>query len=196
MKVCIQCLFICYVVIFIASSVAALMIPLSTKELTDKSELVIRGKVEDVRGIWSKQKDVIVTQVTISIDKIYKGVCDEEKVIIEFDGGEVDGVGFGVSDSAKFNQGEEVLVFLKPAESKVKGMVFNIVGDAQGKYDIDENDIAHKDGFSVFIDKEEDTTIIDNDLPVDSLLRKMGYEPGHAFIWIDRREKGGKENKE
>ena len=189
MKIYIHCLLICCVVIFITSPVTALMIPLSTEELTDQSELVIRVTVEDIQGKWSKKKDVIVTQVSIIIDKIYKGTLDEEKVIVEFDGGEVDGVGFGVSDTAQFTKGEEVLVFLKSGLSKVDGFVYNLIGAAQGKYIIDEEGIAKKEGFSVFIAKEEDKTLIDNNISVDTLIKKISGDDGHAFIWIDRSKK-------
>ncbi len=195
MKAILLIAYVIIIVFLITSPSLALMIPLSTEELADKSEVVIKGKVDDVQGKWSRDKNLIVTQVSVIIDKIYKGKLDEEKVVVEFDGGEVDGVGFGVSDSARFNKGEEVLLFLKPAQSKVKGMIYNLIGSAQGKYSIDENGIAHKEGFSVFIEKDEDKSIIDNDVPLDSLLRKMGYEPGHAFIWIDRGKKGKKKNK-
>ena len=65
MKIGIHCLLIYCVVMFMISPVAALMIPLSTEELTDQSELIIRGKVEDIQAKWSKSKDVIVTQVSI-----------------------------------------------------------------------------------------------------------------------------------
>jgi hypothetical protein len=180
----------------------SVMLPLSTEELLKQSDVVIRGKVIKTIGVWTKDKNAIVTHVYINVIDILRGKLAENTIvdtaeisdgianpviIVEHLGGEVDGIGMGMSESPRFQVDEEVVLFLKSAESLVEGTIYIVIGDAQGKYTIDANGIAHKEGFSVLIENEEDKNIIDNDIPASTLLEKIGA--GHAFIYIDRRKK-------
>lgn len=126
------------------------MLPLSTIELTERSEIVLTGSVNNVESHWAKDKSAIVSWALITIEDIIKGSFSEKKLIVEYDGGEIDGVGFGTSDAAHFAQGEQVLLFLKSGKSKKDGsIVFNLTGMAQGKYTVDSNGICKKSGFAV-----------------------------------------------
>jgi hypothetical protein len=140
----------------------------------------------------------------IIVDQVLKGDFKdkEKKVLVEYEGGEVDGIGMGASDVPQLEEGEEVILFLKSGKSRVAGNVQNVVGAAQGKYSIGEDGIARKGGFSVvgpnfgkekegIEPKKEIKDIIDNDIPADKLIKKIKKivkettsEPGHIYVFM------------
>jgi hypothetical protein len=122
--------------------------------------------------------------------EITPGILSKDFVTVEFDGGKIDDLDFSVSDMPEFNKGEEVIVFLKIAESSIKDKIYKLVGSAQGKYIIDTDGIVKKENFSVLLEKEEDQALIDNHIPVEELVEKIDDNRG-AFIHVDRSKKEG-----
>ncbi|HJP19120.1 MAG TPA: hypothetical protein QF468_10750 [Nitrospinota bacterium] len=143
--------FLCALVaVLFSTPAAAVMKSLSTIDLTEGSEIVLTGSVNSVESHWAKNKSAIVSRASITIEEIIKGSYSESKLTVEYDGREIDGVGFGVSDAVHFVQGEKVFLFLKSGMSKKDGsLIFNLIGSAQGKYAIDNNGICKKSGFAV-----------------------------------------------
>lgn len=168
--------FICLLMmILFASASSALMVSLSTKDLTMGSEMVIMGEVETVESLWSDDKEFIFTRSTVFVDEIIKGVYLRKNIIVEYLGGEVGDIGMGVSDSPQLTEGEEVILFLNSSPSmKIRYFkpVYKIFGAAQGKYTVDYDGIAHKSGFSILRSDEADNNI-DNNIPVDELIDKI-----------------------
>lgn len=154
---------------FLPSQSLAIMKGLSTEELTKASEIVVIGDVEDVEAHWSKDGSTIFTSASIVIGDTVKGKIYQERVTVEYEGGEIGDIGLKVSDVAPMGKGEKVLLFLKSGMSKGDGTVYNIVGQAQGKYTIDDKEIARKDGFSIVSGQD----IIDNNIPVEELIKKI-----------------------
>lgn len=152
--------------ISLAASSYALMIGLSTEDLTRGSEAVIEGDVQDTQSRWSEDGKTIYTSVTIVIREEIKGKTAEKTIVVEHEGGEVGDTGLMVSDMAVFRKGQRVILFLKPGRSR---NVYNVVGKAQGKYDIDAEGIARKRGFTLMGGQEA----VDNDIPVDTLKAKI-----------------------
>jgi len=144
------------------------MVGMSTERLTRESELVIVGDVANTKSQWSNNGKRIVTSVTITYTEVIKGKYKNRKIVVEHEGGEVEGIGMGVSDSPHFRKGEKVILFLKHEKRKEEA-VFKIVGSAQGKYTVGTDGIARKKGFSLWTDKE----LIDNDIPADMLIDKI-----------------------
>lgn len=157
------------VIFFTAISSFAMMVGLTTDELTKSSDTIITGKVEDVTSRWSSDGKKIVTSVSVIPDKVIRGKAVGQKVVLEYDGGEVGGIGFKVSDTPAFKKGENVLLFLKEGKSRVDGAVHNVVGRAQGAYKIDTKGRAKKSGFSA-VGRQG---VIDNDIPVEVLIEKI-----------------------
>ena len=176
----------------LSQSSEALVVGMSTQELTRESDIVIRGRVV---GIKAQQADTffgIVTKATVEIVDVVKGTLRQRRVIVEYDGGEIEGKEVVVSDAPRMEAGEEVLLFLesgrarRPHENRGASLGFlnvayRVVGDAQGKYRIDERGIARKDGFSLVSDdgaegKRADGKagdLIDNEIPVTHLIKKI-----------------------
>jgi hypothetical protein len=148
---------------------SALMVGLTTEELTSESELIAEGAVEDKKSLWSGDGKTIITRITVRYTDLIKGKAKDRKVVAEYDGGAVGDTVLQVSDSADFQVGERVILFLTTGKSKKDGEIYGIVGKAQGKYTIDAEGIARKKGFS-FV---PGTGFIDNHLPADKLKEKI-----------------------
>jgi hypothetical protein len=154
---------------FLSSSSFAFMKGLSTEELTMASDLIIEGDIENVEAQWSKDGKTIFTSAEILISTVIRGNTIHKKLTVEYTGGEVGEIGLKVSDQITFRKGEKVLLFLKSGMSKKDGTAYNVVGKGQGKYIINSEGIAQKNGFSVAGEKG----MIDNNIPATTLMEKI-----------------------
>ena len=107
---------------------ATVMLSLTTEQLTDQASIVVRGRVvsqqvaSDAGRLW--------TDTTLRVDAALKGTVPASKtVVVRQPGGETAAGGMIVAGAARFQRGEEVLVFLRPV-----GTVHMAVGMCQGKY--------------------------------------------------------------
>lgn len=166
----------CFLIMFfISSQSSALMIALSTEELTRGSETVVMGEVEEVESQWSEDKEIIFTRATVLVNSVIRGICLRKRITVEYIGGKVGDMGLGVSDSPRLKEGEEVILFLASGRSKKgkkHGFVYNIFGAAQGKYTIGHDGFARKGGFSILKSKDAERSI-NNNIPVDELIDKI-----------------------
>jgi len=138
----------------------ALMLGISTEQLTRESDAVVQGEVTEKTSHWSDDGRTILTTVRIVPAEVVRGRLDGQELVLEYEGGEVGDVGLKVSDSVSFEQGEHVLVFVR---MKSKGL-HEVVGRAQGKYTLRQG-LARKGGFSVhgprdMVDDEIDVTVL------------------------------------
>ena len=125
-------------------AVMALMLEMSTPELTKKAEAIVRGKVKDMRSEWDPERRFIWTLVTISVSKSIKGDSLEgQEVIVKIPGGVVGRIGQETEDAPIFKKGEEVLLFINP-EVYRGGKVFRVTGNFQGKHTIKDNMVIEK----------------------------------------------------
>jgi hypothetical protein len=181
MRKVILCLYVVMPLLLLSSSYThAVMIGLSTEELTKASHVVILGTVESVQSLWSSDGRTIFSRATILVSDTAKGNAAGEKIAVEYDGGEVGGVGLKVSDSPTLAAHERIILFLKtgsarnPEAGQPDGQkTFNVVGKAQGKYRIDEKGVARKGGFSVASGEDR----LDNNIPYQELLDKVRAVP-------------------
>jgi len=148
---------------------AAIMVSLSTENLTSESALIILGDVKQVKSEWSEDKKSIFTFATVAVQKTIKGKAANKTLKIMYEGGEIDGIGMKVSDVAIPNVGENVLLFLKPAKTRKFETTYKNVGKAQGQYKIDKDGIARKSGYSL----EGSAKDIDNNMPIEVLIEKI-----------------------
>lgn len=161
---------ICFITIcFLSSESPAIMLGMSTEELTVASDLVLEGEVKDVRSFWGKDGKTIITRAVILDSLVIKGRVTQKHIIVEYEGGEIGDIGFRVSDVVPLRKGEKVIIFLKSGKSKKDGHAFNIVGKGQGKYTVDNSGIARKGGFSILSGEG----LIDNNIPVGELIDKI-----------------------
>jgi hypothetical protein len=147
----------------------ALMVGLGTDKLTRDAELVVTGYVEDVTSQWTPDNKAITTTAVVNVEQIVKGVTVRQKVEVVHMGGQVGDLIMKVSDEASMKKGEKVLLFLSPEHELSGGSACKIQGRAQGKYEIGEDGIARKGGFSVDAVNDQ----MDNDIHVDKLTEKI-----------------------
>lgn len=150
------------------SLAAAIMTGLSTEDLTRSSDFVVQGEVEDVAAYWSEDGKII-TRAIVRKEMAVRGIITEERVVVEYEGGEIGDIGMKVSDAALLSKGEKVLLFLKSAKRRNNQPVYSIFGKAQGKYSVGEDGIARKKGFSL----EGAGGVVDNDIPAKRLIEKI-----------------------
>ena len=149
----------------------AIMVGLSTVDLTMRSDIVLIGQVQSVASSWSFNKKSICSQGTVLVESVIKGMLVQERIIVEYEGGVMGETALRVSDVSPLLSRERVVLFLKPGRSRIdpENTVYNMVGKGQGKYVVDARGIATKTGFAV-ISGETD---IDKSLPLDELITKI-----------------------
>jgi hypothetical protein len=151
-----------------ASQATAIMMGLSTEDLTRASKIIVLGEVINVASHWNSDRTTILTSASILVKDVVKGEQLEQMITVAYEGGEVGDIGLKVSDTVPLVTGEEVLLFLKP-EEETGANNYSIVGRAQGKYIISKDGIASKTGFSLIEGKEA----VDNDIPLSDLIEKI-----------------------
>jgi hypothetical protein len=120
---------------------------LSLKDLAKASNLIVRGNVVKTESHWTNptwdpNSKIIVTDVTLRINELFKGTSIQRQLIVQTEGGEVGDVGLAVEDMPKFSLSEEVIVFLSPTNAKGVRTVTNL---HNGKYTIAQGKILEKD---------------------------------------------------
>lgn len=173
-----------FVAIFLlCGSASAMMVGLSTEELTRNSQAIIKGVVEEKQSYWSADGKLIMTKAYVRVSEAVKQSGNDiqpgNRVAIEYLGGEKDGLIMKVSAATPLSVGEEVLLFINPASvdkraASEKGAasekVYNIFGFAQGQYSISKDGVAKKNVSHAIINKKE---VVEDNLPVEELIFKI-----------------------
>ena len=120
-----------------AGPASAVVEPMTLAELISKAETIVRGTVSKIEPHWNEDKTMIYTTVTLTVQSYLKGETTASQVSIEVPGGTVDGLTLWVSDTPKFEEGQEVIVFLRKE-------YFQVVGWFQGKYTIEDGVVVEK----------------------------------------------------
>jgi hypothetical protein len=122
----------------------ALMLEMTTPELTRQAEAIVSGKVKDMKSEWDPDRRFIWTLVTVSVSKSIKGdSLAGQEVIVKIPGGVVGQIGQKTGDAPIFKKGEEVLLFLNPEIYRGE-QVFRVTGKFQGKHTIKDNMLIEK----------------------------------------------------
>jgi hypothetical protein len=144
------------------SSVDATMVEkLSDEELSNRAETILIGKCTSIRSEWNEEHTAIFTYVTISPQEFLKGSGNSQPIVVKKLGGEVDGIGMAVDETPVFEEGEEVLVFLRKGDNGFH----TILGLYQGKFSVKTDEAT---GRKILL-REKVRTIRDE----DGRLRKV-----------------------
>jgi hypothetical protein len=108
---------------------ATTMIQLSTTQLVDASDSIVRGVITEV---WTEEDDngIVWTRSQIEVSKTLKGDSKRSAYIVDQMGGKFGGNLTHMAGTARFSVGEEGVFFL---ETLASGRV-TTVGLSQGKY--------------------------------------------------------------
>jgi hypothetical protein len=134
---------ICAALIYAASANAAtLRGPADVTSLTSAADAVVNGKVMRAESDWAggdPRSGQIYTRVTLRPLSWWKGRGPAEIVVLVA-GGTVDAIGQEVSGSARFEPGEDVVVFLRrrgpQSRSGKESPVFEVERWALGKFSV------------------------------------------------------------
>ena len=122
----------------------ALMLKMSTAELTGHADAIIRGKVTEMKSEWDPQRRFIWTLVTILVSKSIKGgLADNQTVTVKIPGGVVGDVGQVTEHAPSFKIGEDVVLFLNGENYRGK-KVFRVTGKFQGKHTVKDGMLLEK----------------------------------------------------
>lgn len=109
-------LFICLISSFSLSQQSDVKL----KRLTTDADLIVTGKVSGNKSNWNNDKTRIYTIATLDVDEYLKGNSSGSTVAITYPGGEVNGIGELYTHMPKFENNEDVLVFLKKDDKSYK----------------------------------------------------------------------------
>jgi hypothetical protein len=104
--------------------------PLTLQELVGLSDLVVHGRVLDVRSY--REESRIFTRVEVSVTEAIKGELSSQAVSLELYGGLHDGIATIVIGAPSMCMDEEMVVFLK---EKRPGL-YHVVSLAEGKFSV------------------------------------------------------------
>jgi hypothetical protein len=111
---------------------------LRLEDLTKRAEVIVVGKISNVKSVWNNEKTRIYTKVTVDVGEYVKGENPDRTLVITQLGGEVDGVGELYTHTPRFSKEEEVLLFVKK-DSRNNLM---IEGGDEGKYVVTKNKLT------------------------------------------------------
>ena len=103
------------------------------KILSEKSDIILTGKVTKQTSSWNENKTRIYTHATIQVDDYIKGNNGRNSVSVIYPGGEVGDIGELYSHMPRFEKNEEVLLFLKKDS---KNASFKVVNGEDGKISV------------------------------------------------------------
>jgi len=108
------------------------------EDLAKKAEVIVVGKVSNVKSEWNNEKTRIYTKVTVDVGEYVKGETPDRTLVVTQLGGEVDGVGELYTHTPRFSKEEEVLIF---ARKDSKNNLI-IEGGDQGKFKVTQDKLT------------------------------------------------------
>lgn len=154
---------------FLPNGADAIMVGLSTKQLTVDASTIVLGKIIGLESKWTEDRSTIITVAKVQVAEVYKGEPTSDIIFVEYEGGKVGNVGLMVSDTKIPSVADRVMLFLRHKEVADPDSNYIIVAKGQGQYTADEDNILHKEGFSV----AEGADKIDTEIPLESLVNKI-----------------------
>jgi len=121
-------------------SAVAVTVPQTTEQLVGNSSDAVRGTVASVRSQWDDNHTMIYTVVTIDVSEIVLGSIEKGRAIsVYVPGGLVKDTGLMVEHAPKFEEGEDVLVFL----TQLQGM-YGVTSWEMGKFTVQNGNVREK----------------------------------------------------
>jgi hypothetical protein len=127
------------------------------ESMSNNADLIVTGKVTQQNSSWNSDNTKIYTEATIQVEEYLKGNNNGNSVVVKYLGGEVGDVGELYSHMPRFENEEEVLVFLKRDNNNADYKVFN---GEDGK-------------INVIVDPKTGEKVTSSNVPVSSLKAQI-----------------------
>ncbi len=111
-----------------APAAATIIAPFDLDDLTTLATDVVRGEVVGIESAW--QGRFIWTDVRVEVTDCLKGACAQSELTVRVLGGYADHLMLEVQGFARYDLGEEVVLFLE----RMPGGRYRTTGLAQGKF--------------------------------------------------------------
>ena len=120
---------------------ATTVVPPTFDELVDQAQVIIQGKVTEVRSQWTGEgaQRYIVSYVTFRVEESLKGNSGQTYTIRMF-GGTVDDESMGVSDAPEFVPGDRDILFVQNNGSQF----IPLVGIMHGRFHVQRDQSGHE----------------------------------------------------
>ncbi len=113
-----------------APAAAGVVLRVSPRELADTAHLVVEGRVLSVKARWDADRTAIETWVDLAVDRVHKGPPGLATALVKVHGGRVGDDEVRVDGMARFEEGEDVFVFLwRDGRGD-----YQVLGEAQGRF--------------------------------------------------------------
>ena len=150
------------VLLLYSSATLAITVSLSLSELTSLADTVVVGTVVSSNSQWNAEHNNIYTEVVVSVVDSLKGSAGKKTISIIMPGGTVGEITQWVEDTATFETGEHVGLFLKTLTSAEVfqrglnavsqkadiGSAVRIIGGLQGKLSFVKDGLSVDNGIS------------------------------------------------
>jgi len=113
---------------------------LSDQDLVNQTQMVLTGTCTSIRSEWDEDGTKIFTYITISPQNFIKSDEAPQEITVQQLGGEVGDIGMHVDGVSAYEEGEEVILFLKKGR---KGF-HRTLGLSQGKFSIKTDPISQR----------------------------------------------------
>lgn len=110
---------------------ATIMVPLTDEEAVSKADLIVQGRILDVRSFWNKERTAILTEARIQVEDTILGE-PSRIVAVRTIGGQVGDVRIVFEGGPELKAGDRQLLFLK----RHWDGAFRVLGARQRQYRI------------------------------------------------------------
>lgn len=128
---------------WVATAGATTVPSLSFNELTDRSELVVAGRIDRSWTAWDAEHKYIWTHYELGVSSALKG-SPGATVVISEPGGVVGTQGMNIAGTPVYQTGERVVLFLE----RMPNGYLRTTGWTQGKFNVDQAGKVHAAGAS------------------------------------------------
>jgi len=105
---------------------------LSDEDKTVQAQAILIGTCTSIRSEWNEEGTKIFTYITISPQTVLKGDDIPEELVIKSLGGVIGDIGMHADGTSVFEEGEEVLLFLRGGP---RGL-HKVLGLSEGKFSV------------------------------------------------------------
>lgn len=116
---------------------ATIVLPRTVEEMATGASTVVRAKVVARQSAWDADHRRIHTYTELAVLETVTGEAPKGALVVRTMGGAVGDIGMRVAGVAKFEVGEEVVVFLRV--DPLDASHFQVIGMSQGKYTVDRS---------------------------------------------------------